>query len=339
MGGIWVYAELRPGGVPDSSALELLTKARSLDADVQAVVLGDGAAEAAQLLGEYGARRVHVADDAVFDDYLAEPATYVLAELSRRYEPTLILFGPGYDSRDVAGRVQGVLGCALLSNVDDLLAADRARMRVALRVWPGQPGNLQGGIGGTKIVDVVLSGPTPRLVIARPKTFEASAAGRSAEIVPVDIAVPDELKRARRVGHHEAADTGRTLEDAPVVVAGGRGLRDPEHFALLGKLADALGNAAVGATRPLVDAGWAPFNMQIGQTGKTVKPDVYIAVGISGAAQHVVGIKGAKRIVAINTDKAAPIFQLADLGVVGDALALVPAVIDQVARGSGDRRG
>jgi len=224
-----------------------------------------------------------------------------------------------------------------MSNADDLLAADRARMRVALSVWPGRPGNLQGGIGGTKIVDVALSGPTPRLVIPRGKAFEASAAGGSAEVVPVDIAVPDELKRGRRVERHETADTGPTLDDAPVVVAGGRGLRDPEQFALLGKLADALGNAAVGATRPLVDAGLAPFNMQIGQTGKTVKPDVYVAVGISGATQHVVGIKGAKRIVAINSDKDAPIFQLADLGVVGDALAIVPAVIDQVARGSGDQ--
>jgi electron transfer flavoprotein alpha subunit len=336
MSGIWVYAELGPGGVPDRSAFELLTKARSLDADVEAVVLGRGATEAAALVGEYGAKCVYVADDAVYDEYLAEPAAHVLAQLVERHDPELILFGASYDSRDIAGRLQGLLGCTLLTNVDDLITSDRALMRVALSVWPGRPGNLQGGIGGTKLVDVTLTGRTPRLVIPRAKAFDSESSGGSSRMVSIDIAVPEELRRARRVQRHEETDvSGPTLDDARVVVAGGRGLQDQRHLALIRDLADAIGNAAVGVSRPLVDAGWAPFHMQIGQTGTTVKPDVYIAVGISGATQHVVGMKGSKRILAINRDKDAPIFQLADLGIVGDALTIVPSVVEELTRESG----
>jgi electron transfer flavoprotein alpha subunit len=164
----------------------------------------------------------------------------------------------------------------------------------------------------------------------RPKSFIAEPAGGTATVVPVEVAVPDDLKRARRVERHEEQAAGPKLDEAPVVISGGRGLQDPSNFKLLEQLAGAIGNAAVGATRAVVDAGWVPYAYQIGQTGITVKPGVYLAFGISGATQHIVGMKGAKRIVAVNKDEDAPIFQIADLGVVGDALKILPQLIEEV---------
>jgi electron transfer flavoprotein alpha subunit len=203
-----------------------------------------------------------------------------------------------------------------MGNAIDVSAPDRARTQIA---------------GGSLFVDVELQGPEPRLVLVRPKSFVAEpSGGPAATVVPVDVEISDALRGARRTERHEETSSGPKLEEAKVVISGGRGLQEAANFALLDQLAAALGNAAVGASRAVVDAGWVPYSMQVGQTGKTVRPDVYIAVGISGALQHVVGMKGAKRIVAINKDPDAPIFRLADLGVVGDALQVLPALIDEV---------
>jgi electron transfer flavoprotein alpha subunit len=312
--GIWVFADITPTGV-DPSAFELLTKARSLDDNVAAVVLGPGAADAAAKLGEFGAKTVFAGDDEVYADYLAQPAAHVLHQLVQQHQPELILFGPTYNSRDVAGRLQAKTGSTLMSNATDLLSPEYAQTQI---------------FGGTKIVDVTLSGPNPKLVIARPKSFEAEPAGGSAEVSPVDAQIPDDLKKAKRVERHQEEASGPKMEEAKVVISGGRGLQDASNFSLLEELAKAIGNAAVGASRAVVDAGWVPYAMQIGQTGKTVKPEVYIAVGISGATQHLVGMKEAKRIIAINKDKDAPIFQVADLGIVGDALKILPAVTEAI---------
>jgi electron transfer flavoprotein alpha subunit len=315
---IWVFAEVGPDG-PTPATLELLTKACELG-EVEAVALGPGATAAAAALGEYGARTVYASDDAVYDEFLAQPAAHALYALVLEHGPDLILFATTYTSRDVAGRLQAKTGTALMSNAIDV-GLDRARTQVA---------------GGTLFVDVELQGPGPRLVLVRPKSFVAEAVGGAADVVPVDIEIPDSLRTARRVERHEESASGPKLEEAKVVISGGRGLQDAANFGLLDQLAAALGNAAVGASRAVVDAGWVPYSYQVGQTGKTVKPDVYIAVGISGALQHVVGMKGAKRIVAINKDPDAPIFRLADLGVVADALQFLPSLIDEVRSRKGD---
>ena len=202
-----------------------------------------------------------------------------------------------------------------MTNATDVLGLDSAQTQI---------------LGGTKIVNVSLGGPDPKLVIVRPKAFAAEPSGGSATVVPVDVEIPDDLKKAKRVERHEEAAAGPKLEEAKVIISGGRGLQAPENFQMLDDLAAAIGGAAVGASRAVVDSGWVPYSYQIGQTGKTVKPEVYIAVGVSGAIQHLVGMKESKRIVAINKDPDAPIFAYADLGIVGDALKIVPKLTEEI---------
>ncbi|HYT29674.1 MAG TPA: electron transfer flavoprotein subunit alpha/FixB family protein [Actinomycetota bacterium] len=315
MAKIWVYAEVGPDGGAHPTALELLSKARSMDGDVEAVALGPSATEAAGTLGEHGATTVYASDDEVYADFVAQPAVHALHELIKEHAPSLILFGMTYGSRDVAGRLQARTGSTLMTNATDVLGLDSAQTQI---------------LGGTKIVNVSLGGPDPKLVIVRPKAFAAEPSGGSATVVSVDVEIPDDLKKAKRVERHEEAAAGPKLEEAKVIISGGRGLQAPENFQMLDDLAAAIGGAAVGASRAVVDSGWVPYSYQIGQTGKTVKPEVYIAVGVSGAIQHLVGMKESKRIVAINKDPDAPIFAYADLGIVGDALKIVPKLTEEI---------
>jgi electron transfer flavoprotein alpha subunit len=314
VGAIWVYAEVGPDGAVNPTALEMLTKARELGDEVAAVALGPGATTAAGKLGEFGAATVYASDDEAYADYVAQPQAEALYQLVQQHQPELVMFAMDYDSRDVAGRLSAKTGSTLMSNAVELLAPDVAQTAI---------------FGGALIVDVALDGD-PKLVIVRPKSFAAEPSGGQANVVPVDVQIGDELKKAKRLERHEEEASGPSLEEAGVVISGGRGLQEPDNFKLIEELAQAIGGAAVGATRAIVDAGWVPYSYQIGQTGKTVKPSVYIAIGISGATQHMVGMKGAKRIIAINKDEEAPIFQIADLGIVGDALKIVPQLIEEV---------
>lgn len=314
MAKIWVYTELNQGR-PTTTTLELLTRARELG-DVAAVALGPGAREAAATLGKHGAKRVLVNEDSAFDEYLAEPATDCLAALVPDESPDIILFGFTSDSREVAGRLAARLGTGLISNAMDVEAANGGF--VAKVPY----------FGGAKVASY-RANARPAIVLIRPKSFEVSESGGEAEVVDVAAAVGDGSKRARIVERKEEAADKVKLEDAGIVVSGGRGLGGPENFHFVEELADALGGAA-GASRAIVDAGWVPYAMQVGQTGKTVRPGVYIAAGISGAMQHTVGMKGSKVIVAINKDPDAPILKMADLGVVGDVLKILPRLTEAV---------
>jgi electron transfer flavoprotein alpha subunit len=314
VGATWVWAELDAGTL-NPSALELLTKARELGGPVEAVALGRGASEAVGALGEHGAARVFAGDDAVFDEHLAQPAARTLHRLVEEHRPSIVLFPSTYDARDVAGRLQARTGSTLMSNATDVMSADRAQTQI---------------FGGSTVVEVELDGPDPTLVVVRPKSFPAEPVGGAAEVVPVEPDAPEEARRVRRVERHEERSSGPRLEDAKVVISGGRGLQDASNFALLDELARAIGDAAVGASRAVVDAGWVPYSYQVGQTGKIVAPEVYFAVGISGATQHVVGMKASKHVIAINKDADAPIFRLADLGLVGDALTIVPKLTETI---------
>ena len=208
MTAVWVYAEITPEG-PSSSALELLTKARTIGDEVAAVALGPGATAAAPVLGEHGAARVYASDEQVYADTLGRPATHTLHALIREHSPDLVLFSTSYDARDVAGRLQAMLGSTLMSNATEVTGAGSAQMQI---------------FGGNRVVDVALEGPAPRLVLVRPKSFAPEPNGGTAEVVPVNTPVPDELTTVRRIERHEETAAGPRLEDAKVVIAGGRGL-------------------------------------------------------------------------------------------------------------------
>jgi electron transfer flavoprotein alpha subunit len=320
LGKVWVFAEVA-GGKPATVALELLTKARSLAGTVEAVAFAPDAADAATELGAHGATTLFAGTDPLWGELLfGGPAADALATLIEEHKPDLVLFGMTYNSRDVAGRLAAKLGVPVIANGLDVTEGDGISVHSSV-------------FGATLNIATRFESGAPAIAIIRPKSFVAEPSGGGAAAVsPVTSPINEKHKTARVTDRVADVATGPKLEEAPIVISGGRGLGDPKNFELLDQLAKVLGNAAVGASRAVVDAGWVPYAMQVGQTGKTVKPAVYLAFGISGAMQHTVGMKGAKAIVAVNRDENAPIFKLADLGVVGDALKVLPALVEELQR-------
>ncbi len=314
-GKIWVFTEVLEGNVVPVG-LELLTKARSMGGTVEALVFSPEADKVTATLGEYGASTVYAASDAAYGEVaLGAPAAAAIAELAKQQNPDLILIGATYTGRDVAGHLAARLDVPVIANGLDVSANGDISVQTAI-------------FGATLVVDTKFDGGRPGIALVRAKSFAAEPGGAAQpNVVPITTAVADEHRKARVKERVVAQAEGPTLEDAPIVISGGRGLQDPKNFELLQQVA-ALVGGAVGASRAVVDAGWVPYAMQVGQTGKTVKPTVYIACGISGAMQHTVGMKGSKSIVAINKDPEAPIFKLADLGVVGDVLKILPQLVD-----------
>ena len=311
---IWVFAEAADGKVA-TITLEMLAKARELGGAVEAFIGGDGDAVAAEL-GAHGATTVHATGD-LGDSLAGVPvAAAVAAAIEAGNGPDVVLFGTTYDGRDVAGRLSVRLDAPVITNVVDLVERDGALVGV------------EPVFGGTQNVLTKFTGDTTKLFLVRPKSFAAEESGGAAAAVAA-IAVPDTggTGAAKITNRHIEEKTGPSLDDAAVVVSGGRGLGEKDNYQLIEDLAKTLG-AAPGASRAIVDAGWVPYSYQVGQTGKVVKPTVYIAAGISGATQHLVGMKGSKNIVAINKDPEAPIFSVADLGIVGDVHKVLPKLIE-----------
>jgi electron transfer flavoprotein alpha subunit len=310
---IFIWAEVAAGAI-HKSTLELLTPARAMGS-AEAVLLAPDAGGAIQALGEHGATVVHHGDDARYTEYLAEPQAATLAALIEQEQPDAILFSSTPSARDVMARLLAKLGVGMIANATAVTyAGDELQATVP---WGGD------------MVGTVTLDSKPALIQLRPKAYAAEQVGGSAEVRPVSAAIDESALRTKVLETVEEQSTGPNLEDAGVIVSGGRGLGQADNYTVIEALAAKLGGAP-GATRAIVDAGWVPYSHQVGQTGKTVKPTLYVACGISGAIQHIAGMKGSKYIIAINRDPDAPIFELADLGVIGDVMTVVPKLTERL---------
>ena len=307
----WVFSE-ETDGHASASALELLTKARTFG-DVAVFHIGPGSDVAFAELGAHGATSVYHL--AIGDRLPSAPAAAALATLAEEQDAELIMFGMGNTDRDVAGRLSARIGKPVLGNAVDVTVDGAVSVTSEI-------------LGGMEAVVTEATGAAPALVLVRSKAFPAEQLTDNVPDVTL-VSMPD-------IGHagsavitesHVEESEGPDLEVAGIVVAGGRGVGSAEKWAVVEDLASQL-DAAVGATRAVIDAGWVPSRLQVGQTGKTVKPDVYISAGVSGAMQHLVGMKDSGTIIAINKDAEAPIFAVADLGLVGDLHAVVPKLTE-----------
>jgi electron transfer flavoprotein alpha subunit len=311
-----VFLEQHEGELQEG-ALGVLAKAVSLeDGEVAATIVGAGAADLAAEAGRHGAAKVWVAEDPALEAPLPQPRVDVLATIVEAGGYDTVLFGASVLAADVAAGLGARLDAGLNWDLVDLVREN------------GRLVGKRPALGDSVIVDVGWKG-TPAIGIVRAGTFEPAASGAEPEVVQAPVELHDFSTAATMLEQAHEEQAGPSIEEADVIVAGGRGLGGPENFALVEELAKALGGA-VAATRAVVDAGWYPYASQVGQTGKSVAPKLYVACGISGAIQHKVGMQGSNVIVAINKDANAPIFEFSDLGVVGDLHQVVPKLTELV---------
>jgi electron transfer flavoprotein alpha subunit len=298
------------------NALGLLSKAKQLGGEVAGAVLGQNVRAAAEKAGAFGAETVYVVDDATLERPLPQPRVDALAQIVREQGIDTVLFGASVLSADVAAGLAARLGAGINWDLVDIEQRD------------GKLVGKRPALGDSVLVDVGWKSE-PRIALFRSGSFDPQESGGSATLQDVSVQYEDFSTAAKMVEQAHEEATGPALEDADVIVAGGRGLGVPEGFKIVEELASALGGA-VGATRAVVDAGWYPYSTQIGQTGRMVSPKLYVACGISGAIQHKVGMQSSGTIIAINKDPNAPIFEFADLGVVGDLNEIVPKLTELV---------
>jgi electron transfer flavoprotein alpha subunit len=321
MAEVLVLAE-HSGGEVRKVTCELLTAAARLG-EPSVVWTGPGAEEGREKLAAFGAVRVYVADDAGFGEFVVAPAAELLAQLVAEKAPAAVLLAGTAEGKEIAGRLAVKTNSGVLTDaVDVTLGPDNT------------PVATHANFGGAITVHATVRTGTP-IIAVRPNAIGAVPAAGPAEIIPVDFTASDAAKAAK-ITEHVTAERGERpdLSEASIVVSGGRGTGSAEGFAIIEQLADSLG-AAVGASRAVTDAGWYPHKFQVGQTGKTVSPQLYVAVGISGAIQHRAGMQTSKTIVAVNKDAEAPIFEVADYGVVGDLFTVIPQVLDEIGKRKG----
>jgi electron transfer flavoprotein alpha subunit len=318
---VLVYVQHKGGSTPKVT-FEMATQARKLadqlGGKAHALVVGPGSTKLAEALKAYPLDVIHVNDDADVEKFLLDPVVDYLDAAARAIGPSLILVANTLTGKDVAGRIVARLNAGVCADATDF------------KIDGGKVEAIMPKMGGAAITTCEIRPGDYGIVTIRPNAFSAESGGAGAAVQPIEK--PAGKNYAISISNDVEEGTGElALEEAPVVVAGGRGLGGPQPFdTLLKPLASALGGA-VGASRAAADAGWVPYSLQIGQTGKTVSPNLYIAVGISGAIQHKVGMRSSGTIVAINKDGASPIAEFSDLMVVGDAFAIVPELTKLVA--------
>ena len=315
-GALWVHGEIASDGSLARISAETATLARQLGEasgrDVVGVVVGSGPAAAATELAEFVPRVLSITEPQTADHAAGTIVGQRLATLIEREQPSFLFTGAGPEGRDVAGVVAALTGWGVLVNAIDVR-------------WEDGPVVTMSVFGGKLKTTSRLTGEHG-IVTVRPNVVTAEPSAAAGKVEPTTVDDPLRLPLVKVVDRVAAADTAAPIEEARVIVAGGRGVGGPDGFRIVEELAEALGGA-VGATRAAVDAGWIPYAQQIGQTGKIVKPALYLALGISGAIQHKVGMQTADAIVAVNRDPDAPMAEFADLFVVGDLFEVVPAIL------------
>lgn len=333
--GVYVFAQQVDNEI-SSIALELIGKgknlAKDLDTTVTAVLVGSGVKGLADELGEYGADRVIVIDDPELKDYRTEPYTHALASVIETYKPDIFLIGATAIGRDLGPRVCARIHTGLTADCTQLDIGD-----FPLTPMPGKEQKhnqllmTRPAFGGNTIATIACPDFRPQMATVRPGVMQKlpREAGRKAEVIEFNPGFVPNDKYVEIMDVVKAVSNVADIMDAKILVSGGRGVGSPENFKILEDLAEAIGGT-VSCSRAVVDAGWKPKDLQVGQTGKTVRPHVYFAIGISGAIQHVAGMEESDIIIAINKDESAPIFDVADYGVVGDLNKIVPLLTQKI---------
>jgi len=320
--GVWTIAEQRDGEIRKIS-YELVSEGRrladALGQELTVVLLGSHIKDKAAEFGPYGANKVLVADDSRLEPYTTDAYVSVISQLVKANEPGILLLGASVEGKDLAGR--------LAARLDVAMAQDCT----AFAIEDGNLVAIRPIYAGKAYAKVTFENSWPQMATARPKVMAINEPdpSKSAEVTDAAFTLDDADLKTKVLDVIKDASGKVDLTEADKIVSGGRGMKGPENYNVLEALADAIG-ASVGASRSAVDAGWRPHSDQVGQTGKVVSPNLYVACGISGAIQHLAGMSTSKVIVAINKDGDAPIFQKADYGVVGDLFDVVPALTEEV---------